>query len=307
MPVHPQPIPAFSDHMSNHGTDRDLWSEWLFTRRQGGSELDASAQAELMRYRNAVLSGAAIGSGDVVLDVGCGDGLIGFGALEAAGQDLHIIFSDISAELLQRCKERAADLGISDRCTFLESRADNLAGVPDGSVDVVTTRSVLIYVDQKKQAFAEFFRVLRPGGRLSVMEPINSRVYPEPSHLFWGWDLSAVQELRDKVVAEFERVARTRSRAMMNFDENDLVRLAEDAGFVDVDLVLNVAVGRAKQRDWEHLLHSAPNPLAPTLADAVTHTLNAAQSARFLQALRAAVEAGAGRHHLAVAYLRARR
>jgi len=290
---------------SNQDADHDPWSEWLFTRRQGGSELEPGAQAELMRYRNAVLAGAAIRPGEVVLDVGCGDGLIGFGALEAAGHDLHIIFSDISGDLLQRCTERAADLGVSDRCSFLESRAENLVGVPDRSVDVVTTRSVLIYVDQKEQALAEFFRVLRPGGRLSVMEPINRRMYPEPSHLFWGWDVSAVQELRNRVVAEFERASHTRLKAMMNFDENDLVRLAEDAGFVAVDLVLNVAVGRPKQRDWERLLHSSPNPFAPTLADAVISSLNEAQARRFLQALRTSVEAGIGRHHLAVAYLRA--
>jgi arsenite methyltransferase len=260
-----------------------------------------------MQYRDAVLSGAAIRPRDVVLDVGCGDGLIGFGALEAAGQDLHIIFSDISGVLLQRCKERAADIGVSDRCTFLESRAENLVGVSDRSVDVVTTRSVLIYVDQKKQALTEFFRVLRPGGRLSVMEPINSRMYPEPSHLFWGWDVSAVQELRDKVVAEFERISRTRSKAMMNFDENDLERLAEDAGFVAIDLLLHIASGLPKQRDWERLLHSSPNPLAPTLADAVASSLTNAQAVRFLQALRTSVEAGIGRHHLVVACLRAKR
>jgi ubiquinone/menaquinone biosynthesis C-methylase UbiE len=292
---------------SNHGAHHDTWSEWLLTRRQGGRELEAGAQAELTQYRNAVLSGAAIRPGDVVLDVGCGDGLIGFGALEAAGHDVQVIFSDISDDLLQRCRERAAGIGVSDRCAFLESRADNLAGVADRSVDVVTTRSVLIYVDQKERALAEFFRVLRPGGRLSVMEPINSRMYPEPSHLFWGWDVSAVQELRDKVVAEFERVSRTRSTAMMNFDENDLLRLAEDAGFVAVDLLLSVAVGRPKQRDWERLLHSSPNPLAPTLADAVRSSLSNGEAGRFRQALRTSVEGRVGRAQLAVAYLRATR
>jgi hypothetical protein len=43
------------------------------------------------------------------------------------------------------------------------------------------------------------------------------------------------------------------------------------------------------------------------LADAATRSLNDAQAVRFPQALRASVEAGIGRHYLAVAYLRAKR
>lgn len=44
--------------------------------------------------------------------------------------------------------------------------ADQLAAVADASVDAVTARSVLIYVKDKAQAMREFFRVLRPGGRV---------------------------------------------------------------------------------------------------------------------------------------------
>jgi ubiquinone/menaquinone biosynthesis C-methylase UbiE len=49
-------------------------------------------------------------------------------------------------------------------------------------VDAVTTRSVLIYVKDKRRASEEFHRVLKPGGRLSIFEPINSFTYPEPPH-----------------------------------------------------------------------------------------------------------------------------
>jgi arsenite methyltransferase len=49
----------------------------------------------------------------------------------------------------------------------------------------VTTRSVLIYVEDRRAAFAEFFRVLRLGGRLSIFEPINR--FALPHHLF-GYD-----------------------------------------------------------------------------------------------------------------------
>jgi arsenite methyltransferase len=288
-------------------TTGDPWSAWLLSRRQGGRDLQPDQRAELKRYRDGVLAGADLQPGDVLLDVGCGDGLIGFGAADALDHAVRLVFSDISAELLQRCAQRAAQMGMSDSCRFVQARAEDLADVSDLSVDVVTTRSVLIYVSRKRDAFAEFFRVLRPGGRLSIFEPINRRLFPEPANLFWGWDVSAVADLRDRVAAEFEGDSRPESQSMMNFDEDDLVALARDVGFDTVELVLHVADEPASRQDWESVVHSSPNPMAPTLLEAVTASLEAAEATRFLNALRASVEAGMGRYRTAGAYLRARK
>jgi arsenite methyltransferase len=82
--------------------------------------------------------------------------------------------------LLERCRQRVASQGLLDRARFVTAQAETLAGVADGSVDVVTTRSVLIYVAEKAKAFASFARVLRPEGRISLFEPINRLMFPEP-------------------------------------------------------------------------------------------------------------------------------
>lgn len=151
----------------------DQWARWLLERRHGGDEDRLREMLEhLARTRDRVLDNASLGPGDVVLDAGCGDGLIAFGALERGAAK--VIFSDVSAELLGVCREIAAG---DPRCEFVRGSVDELP-LPDESVDVATTRSVLIYVEDKLRALRELHRVLRPGGRLSTFEPINAFEYP---------------------------------------------------------------------------------------------------------------------------------
>jgi SAM-dependent methyltransferase len=86
-----------------------------------------------------------------------------------------------------------AALGLLDRCRFLVASADALDGVADASVDVVTTRSVLIHVKDKAAALRQFYRVLRPGGRISVFEPVNVLMH-YPDRLM-GYDTTPVKPL----------------------------------------------------------------------------------------------------------------
>jgi hypothetical protein len=64
----------------------DRWAEWLLERRFGGdSALRDRMMPRLLEFRDRVLDGARIVTGDVVLDVGCGDGLVALGALGRVG------------------------------------------------------------------------------------------------------------------------------------------------------------------------------------------------------------------------------
>ena len=82
-----------------------------------------------------------------------------------------------------------------------------MSDVADESVDVVTTRSVLIYVQDKPRAFEEFYRDLRPGGRVSLFEPINkfARDNRLPTE-FWGYDAPEIAVVVAKVTAAYDAV-----------------------------------------------------------------------------------------------------
>jgi arsenite methyltransferase len=282
----------------------DRWSRWLLGRRDAGDDAQrADALEQLAPIRDRVLDGAEPLEGATVLDVGAGDGLIGLAALDRGAT---VIFSDVSAALLERCEEAVAARGLLDRARFVLARAEDLAEVADASVDVVTIRSVLIYVAAKPDAFAAFHRVLRPGGRLSIFEPINRLTFPEPADRFYGYDVEAVSEQAAKVRAAFEELHDPASATMTDFDAGDLVAMAEDAGFTRVDCECLIRVEPGSPTGVTNLdaaLDTAPNPLAPTVREAIARALTEAERERFLAHLRQACDAGAQVRRLAVAYL----
>jgi arsenite methyltransferase len=91
--------------------EQDRWSRWLLESRFGGDSTYAKEYLERLRdVRDRVLDHhLELGDGAVLLDVGAGDGLIGFGALDRVGPTGRVIFSDISRPLLDHCQALAAD------------------------------------------------------------------------------------------------------------------------------------------------------------------------------------------------------
>jgi ubiquinone/menaquinone biosynthesis C-methylase UbiE len=297
--------------MEEAASKRDEWAEWLLTRRF--DDADAAWRryviSELYRVRDRVLQNASIRPGDVLLDVGAGDGLIAFGAIPLLGASGRVIFSDISQDLLDHSRSVAEQLGVSRQIQFVEASASDLSTLADASVDIVTTRSVLIYVADKDRAFHEFHRVLQPGGRLSIFEPINAfgAAKSRGPARFHGFDVGPVQEIADKL----GRLYRSRQTGdgsvdddpMLNFDERDLLRFAEAAGFADVHVTYEASVSPSKPMRWETVLKMSENPKLPTLEEAMRTVLTESESREFTAYLRPLVESGAGVRREAVVYV----
>ena len=285
---------------------RDRWAAWLLEHRFGGDEqLRESMLSELAVYRDRVLAGARVRDGEVFLDVGCGDGLIGVAALDLVGEAGTVIFSDVSVELLEQCRRVVDGIGQSSRAAFVHTGLPELTGIGSASVDVVTTRSVLIYVADKAGSFASFHRVLRPGGRLSMFEPINSFGSPEPVDYLFGLDVSGLEVLADRVKSVY-RCYQPAGGPMVDFDERDLVELAEAAGFGEVHLDYRVDIDREPVRmSWSTMLRYAPNPLVPPLRQVLDEALIGIERETLTERLREQLDRGTTRRRFATAYLTA--
>jgi len=282
---------------------RDIWAEWLAVHRSGGDpEVRRKMLEGLANVRDQVLDRAQLAEGETLLDVGCGEGLIGFGALERGAG--HVTFSDISEDLLEVCHAAAEELGVHDRCSVVQAGAEDLAQIAERTVDVVATRSVLIYVKDKRRVFEEFLRVLRPGGRAVVWEPINRFGMDERREGFWGYPGDGVSDLAERVERVYEEI-QPPDDPMLDFDERDLVALSEQAGFFPIELELTAEIRAMEPRPWGPFLNSSGNPRIPTISEAMDRALSQEERERFADHLRPLVEEGKGVSRTAIALLRA--
>src|SRR5690606_35001454 len=105
--------------------------------------------------------------GDTVLDAGTGTGDLAFAALEAgAGR---VIGLDVAGPMVQQARAKSTDRGVETASGFGMGDATRLP-LPDASVDAWCSAFVVRNIPDLTAAFSEAYRVLRPGGRLAILE-----------------------------------------------------------------------------------------------------------------------------------------
>ncbi|MGB2889225.1 MAG: class I SAM-dependent methyltransferase [Candidatus Acidiferrales bacterium] len=100
------------------------------------------------------------------LDAGCG---IGSHSFRIAQRGYRCIGVDLSENVLKTAKQNATIRGLESRISFVCEALEDL-GFADNSFDAVHCRGVLMHIPQWEKALASICRVLRPGGRIAILE-----------------------------------------------------------------------------------------------------------------------------------------
>ena len=184
-------------------------------------------------WKRLAIHRALLRRGHHVLDLAGGTGDLSSLALRAVGSEGRVVLSDINGSMLARGRDRLLNEGWSGNVGFARCNAEALP-FPDRSFDRVTIGFGLRNVTHKSAALAEMRRVLRPGGRVMVLE--FSHLYiPALQPLYDLYSFRVLPLMGSVVAGDSESYRYLAESIRMHPDAPTLAQMMSDAGFEDCD------------------------------------------------------------------------
>jgi ubiquinone/menaquinone biosynthesis C-methylase UbiE len=173
----------------------------------------------LSKLRAMTLDMAALRPGEKVLDAGSGTGELAVAAAKRVGRSGAVHGVDASPEMIEVARRNARH---SNRDVQFHLEPIEAMSFPDGTFDVAVSSFVMHHLpgDLKRRALVEIRRVLRPGGRIAILDMQPTARPPRPWEA--GWIVSRVHGQRPTTEAEVRAAQLAR------------VSLLRDAGYIDV-------------------------------------------------------------------------
>ncbi len=175
--------------------------------------------------------------GERVLDVAAGSGDLAAALARRVGAGGEVWATDVNRKMLERGRDRLLDAGVL--APAVQCDAERLP-FPAGYFDCVTVGFGLRNMTRKEQALAEMARVLKPGGRLVVLE--FSHVWAPLRRLYDLYSFSVLPWLGERVVGSGEPYRYLAESIRMHPDQAALKGMLEASGFGSVE-VYNLAAG----------------------------------------------------------------
>jgi SAM-dependent methyltransferase len=192
---------------------------------------------------------ASLQPGEVVLDLGSGGGIDCFIAAEKVGPEGRVIGLDMTPDMIKLARRNAKKVGLKN----VEFRYGEMEDIPlpDASVDVIISNCVINLSPDKDAVFGEVFRVLRPGGRMTVSDivvdgdlpqSIRSRLDAWAGCIAGALDESVyLDKIRAAGFEEVEVLSRQVAAAEQVSEAEDGQALLDEAGLSSRDLAGKIA------------------------------------------------------------------
>lgn len=184
-------------------------------------------------WKRYAISLTGVRSGQRVLDIAGGTGDLAKVFSREVGRSGRVVLSDINEAMLEVGRTRLINAGCNN-VDFVLANAETLEPFADNSFDLVTISFGLRNVTDKDKALAAMHRVLKPGGRLLVLE-FSKPVFEPLSKAYDLYSFTALPIMGKIVAGDAESYQYLAESIRMHPDQATLKGMMENAGFVNCD------------------------------------------------------------------------
>jgi len=176
---------------------------------------------------------SGVRKGQRVLDIAGGTGDLTKQFSKLVGSEGQVVLADINSSMLEVGRERLTNLGLTNNIEYVQANAESLP-FEDNSFDVITIAFGLRNVTDKDKALRSMLRVLKPGGRLLVLE-FSKPTNPLLEKVYDTYSFSLLPKMGQLVAGDAESYQYLAESIRMHPDQETLKDMMKDAGFARCD------------------------------------------------------------------------
>ncbi len=179
-------------------------------------------------WKRRTIEQAGIRKGHIVLDLAGGTGDLAKEFAGLVGPTGHVVLADINAAMLQQGRSRLVDAGVGGNLSIAQLDAQNLP-FADATFDRITIAFGLRNVTDKDAALRSMYRVLKPGGKLLVLEFSKPDETVKPAYDLYSFKVLPL--LGQFVANDSESYQYLAESIRMHPDQETLLGMLQEAGF----------------------------------------------------------------------------
>lgn len=184
-------------------------------------------------WKRFAIGQAAVRPGNHVLDIAGGTGDLTREFSRLVGKTGQVVLADINEKMLQHGRDRLTDQGIVGNICYVQADAEQLP-FPENYFDCVSIAFGLRNVTDKMAALRSMYRVLKPGGKVLVLE-FSKPVLPLLGKLYDAYSFNLIPKLGGWVSGDAASYQYLVESIRMHPDQDTLKNMLETCGFEDVE------------------------------------------------------------------------
>jgi demethylmenaquinone methyltransferase/2-methoxy-6-polyprenyl-1,4-benzoquinol methylase len=184
-------------------------------------------------WKHMTIEMSGVRKGHKVLDIAGGTGDLAAKFSKIVGSEGSVVLADINESMLKVGRDRLIDRGITENVTFSQADAQYLP-FPDNTFNVITIAFGLRNVTDKDMALRSMLRVLKPGGKLLILEfskPTSSLL----SKMYDTYSFNVLPRLGKVFANDSDSYKYLAESIRMHPDQSTLLQMLDSAGFENTD------------------------------------------------------------------------